>query len=297
MWPVLAQLEPPAPSFEYAVVDSCPPEAEAKALFPAAPGRTRVVVWFDGHSFGGTVSFLDPERAPTARTLKGPSCVVVLEALALTMGVAVDDRPEAKPASDDAPEKPEIPEEPEGPPQPPPRKASFFRGVDLGVATWLGSQPMPAIAAGLSIVVGSTREATVWAPRLRFGYVASFPSSVTTKDGTAAFYSFMVRLDACPIELGTHRVLFSPCIRQDTGVLVGTASQDGRRVNDFVAQTGIALLGQFWLEEEGRWYIQADMAGLVPWRRLSYNHPDGPDYFQISPIVGQFGLSVGVSTK
>ena len=296
MWPVLAQLEPPAPTFEYAVVDSCPPEAEAKALFPEAPGRTRVVVWFDGRSFGGTVSFLDPQRTPTARTLKGPSCGVVLEALALTMGVAVDTaRPHETVAEVVAPAT-AVPD-PVAAPAPPPRKASFFRGVDLGVGTWLGSQPAPAVAAGLAIVVGSTREATVWAPRLRLGYVASFPSGAHDSRETAAFYSFMLRLDGCPIELGSHRVLFSPCIRQDLGVLVGTAPQDGHRVNDFVAQTGVALLGQFWLEEEGRWYVQADVAGLLPWRRLSYNQPDQPAYFQIAPVVGQLGLSVGVSTK
>lgn len=292
MWPLLAQLEPPA--FEYAVVETCPAEAEARALFPAAPGRTRVVVWFDGRSYGGTVSFVGPQSAPADRTLKGASCRVVLEALALSMGVAVDARAEP---SAPVPEPVPAPD-PEPRPRLVPPKASFVRGVDFGVATWLGSQPAPALAAGLSIVLGATREATVWAPRVRFGYVASFPSSVTQSGVSSAFYSFMVRLDACPIELGSRRVLFSPCIRQDLGVLVGTTPQDGRRVNDFVAQTGVALLGQFWLEEEGRWYLQADLAGVAPWRRLGYHLPGrDTDYFQVSPVVGQIGLSVGVSTK
>ncbi len=278
-------------------METCPREEEAKPLFPETAGRTRVVVWFDGRSFGGTVSFRDPRGPQAARTLVGPTCSVVLEALALSMAVAVEagEAGEAAKLARLAVVKPAPISA--VPAAAAPRQASFFRGVDLGVASWLGSQPAPALAASLAIVVGSTRESNVWAPRLRLGYAASFPSSVTSNGETAAFYSFMVRTDGCPIELGSGRFLFSPCVRQELGVLVGTAAQDGARVNDFVAQTGAALLGQYWFEKQGRWYLQADIAGLLPWRRLSYNLPGEPAYFQIAPVVGQLGLAVGVSTQ
>lgn len=291
---MLLQLEPAAASFEYAVVETCPREEAARPLFPEAAGRTRVLVWFDGRSFGGTVSFRDPRGTQAARTLVGPTCSVVLEALALSMAVAVEAGEAAASTRVASAEPAPITAVPAATA---PRQASFFRGVDLGVASWLGSQPAPALAASLAIVVGSTRESSVWAPRLRLGYAASFPSSVATTGETAAFYIFMVRTDGCPIELGSGRFLFSPCVRQELGVLVGTAAQDGARVNDFVAQTGAALLAQYWFEKQGRWYLQADIAGLLPWRRLSYNLPGEPAYFQIAPVVGQLGLAVGVSTQ
>ena len=234
-------MDAPPATFEYAVVEACPAEAEAKARFPAALGRTRVVVWFDGKNYGGTVSFQDPAWTFLERTLRGPSCGVVLEALALAMAVAID---EAKP-------KPVVsgyvvePLEPNPPPTPLPPPGSFLRGVDLGVGTWFGAQPLPAVAVGLAIVVGSARERSVWAPRLRVGYVASFPSSAHAGGSTAVFYSFMPRLDGCPIELGSKTLSISPCLRQDLGVLVGTAAERGHRANDFVAATGMALLGQY----------------------------------------------------
>ena len=288
MWVPPLDLE--APTFEYAVVDSCPAEAEAKALFPEAPARTRVVVWFDGESYGGKVAFTTPAGPKADRTLRGPSCRIVLEALALAMGVAVD------PQNNPVVEAREAP--PETPPPPPTAHSSFLRGVDFGLGGRLGSQPTVAVAAGLSIVIGSTREGKgVWAPRARLGYSASFPTTAHAGSSSSAFYTFVARLDGCPVEFGTSRFLFSPCIRQDLGVLVGTAPQDGHRVNDFVAATGAALLAQLWLEDDGRWYLQAEAAGLVPWQRRSYTDSRGEPYFQIAPITGQFGLSMGFSTK
>lgn len=297
MVPVLPQIEPP--TFEYAVVETCPAEAEARALFPESPGRTRVVVWFDGRTFGGRVVFLDPDHAPAERTLNGPSCKVVLEALALSMAVARDvEAHKRTPAVDGPSARSEPPES--APPTTPTPTSSFLRGADLGAASWIGSQPSVALAASLAIVVGSTRpEHGVWAPRLRVGYAASFPTSARIKsdtdggDESSAFYSFVTRLDGCPIELGNQRVAFSPCLRQDLGVLVGTAPNLGRRVNDFVGSTGLSTLTQFWLARDSRWYLGLELAALVSWRHLRYSSVD----FQISPIVGQFGLSVGVSTK
>ena len=284
MWPVLPQVEPP--TFEYAVVDSCPAEAEARSLFPSAPGRTRVVAWFDGRTYGGMVAFVDPERGPAERTLNGPTCAIVLEALALSMGVAVESAHKPPPVTAAAPSV-DAPE-PAPPPDPDRASASFLRGVDLGIGTWLGAQPRVPLTASLMIVVGSTREERrIWAPRLRLGYAASFPTSAHE----AAFYSFVVRLDACPIELGGRRLVFSPCIRQDTGVLATSVALRPRARSEFVASTGVSALTQLRFQEGGRWYVQAEIAGLFPWRHLEY----GPS-FEIAPVVGQFALSVGAST-
>lgn len=194
MLPVLAQIDPP--TFEYAVVETCPAEADARRLFPAAVGTTRVVVWFDGRSFGGRVTFFDPDYLAAERTLSGPSCKVVLEALALSMGVALDAASKKEPAGPSYVVEP--PEPVPLPAPPPPRTASFLRGADLGVAAWVGGQPAPAVAASLTVVVGSSREEHgVWAPRVRLGYAASFPTR-SSGEQASAFYSFIVRFDGCP---------------------------------------------------------------------------------------------------
>lgn len=277
------QVDPPA--FEYVVVDSCPSQMDARSLFPSMPGRTRVVAWYDGKSYGGTVSFQAPNGETAERTLNGPTCSVVLEALALSVQVTVD-RDNAtghleEPAPSTALRPTSLAAETSSEATEPSRSSgSFLRGFDIGVGAWFGGQPNIAPAANLALVIGGARQhESLWSPRLRLGTAASWPTRERAEE--AALYSFLARFEGCPIEFGSASFSVSPCLRQHLGVLASTKTS-----SSFAAATGLSLLVQTSPRPMAPWYFLFDAAGLMPW--VPYAG---------SLTNAQVGLSVGVSTQ
>lgn len=215
------------------------------------------------------------------RTLHADSCGDMATATAVLVALAVD---AAAPAPPLEPEP-----EPEGEPEPPSGASAWTWGLQPRFVVDVGTLPRAQPGGGLAVWLGHGA--------LQFGLQgAGFrPSRKMLEGGVASvtYSTWEVAAVACGLWPG-GRVRVGPCAG------VGVTSLTGRSrgvVNEVDATRWSATprLGvRLHVQLVGRLSLGLHAQALLPLPRSSWSLQGFDDVHQVSPVVGRFGISLGV---
>jgi len=241
--------------------------AEARVEVESTEGRYR-----------GRLALVVADRTFT-RDLESPSCLDLLKAMSLVLGVIYNDRANAS-ADEATPSAPppaaEIVPKPLDAPRPPlPAPKSTPANVELallarGSFLW-GPAPDASPRVEGFMEVGLART-SVFAPTLRLGaaYAQSFNTNV--QGGSVAFSVTSAVAALCPVRLGgtEGRAELRPCARLDVGDLEGKSSNipAAHQDNSLWLAPGAEIVGRWKLSPA----LSLEAAGtlVVPTRRQTY---------------------------
>jgi hypothetical protein len=267
-----------------------PPDcATAEAFFESVRARTerarpvkegetgvRVVVKLTrvGQRAHGELRVIGDRGESDTRRVEGATCTEVVDALSLTVALAVDPTarlgpPPAKPEQAPAPVCPEPPP-PEPPPPPPPRKLEVRVGAH---ADGLG-QVSPFVSFGGDL---SLRVIMPWASAPSFGLaVVRLQNDIFSSSHNASVRSTLFELMACPTRLAARDVFtFEPCALGYGGWLSATGrgvatTSEARR--SYFALGGV-LVGGAPLNEHWTIELRVGFALPVARRRFVVSNP------------------------
>ncbi len=255
----------------------------------------------------GRVDFVDADGSHVFRKVRADTCEDAVSGIALVTALAIDGRalPEETPATVPVADPPaaaaapapgahEVVERPPPPPPPPPRAPereqrhdstlSFSAGAGAGYASHKG----PSGAPTLDIFAGA--RLSDYSPSARVS-AWHFWTQATSEGRRARFRGFGLRLEACPLALGSAPWFFEPCLATDVGVLLasGVASaalaeprESTRAWWDAVALARAGTVVGGWLSLE----VQGELAASFAADRYGFGEPPADsDVFDV-PRLG-----------
>jgi len=265
--------------------------ATAEAFFESVRGRTerarpvkegetgvRVVVKLTrvGPRAHGELRVIGDRGESDTRRVDGATCTEVVDALSLTVALAVDPTARLGPPSTKSEEAPALvcsepePPAPAEPPPPPPRRLEVHVGAHVDGM----GQVSPFVSFGGDL---SVRVVTPWPSAPSFGLaIMRLQNDVFSSAHNASVRSTLFELTACPTRLGVRDVFtFEPCALgyggwlSATGRSVGTSSEARR---SYFALGGMLIAGGA-LNEHWAVELRAGFALPVMRRRFVVSNP------------------------
>jgi hypothetical protein len=147
---------------------------------------------------------------------------------------------------------------------------------------------MPGIA--ISGMAALDRDG-VWAPALFAGVTHAWRGDLREPGGTASFTLDAVSVDACPLRVGTSRLVARPCASGLVGRLAssGTDTEHGASAARPFATAGVALFAGF----GAPWLVSARASAGVTLLRDSYEF-GGVTFHRASAITAAVSIGVGL---
>lgn len=313
--------DPRAPSIWYRASESCPGSAEFVQKLAENGHPVRIAQGGDHIDFvvtllaaeGGTVGRLERQTQSgtvAIRELRDATCERVADALALSLGLAVDpDAPESKPALPEThPPAPLVPEAPAPLPSepapvamapvsaPPPTAASssaspaprWSLGLALGGAYGIATHPLPRGEA--FVTLDRPFDRVLPDLSLRLGMIGAL-GSFSTQSGEVQRTLLAARAEACPLRVGNERVDVRPCLVGELGVTRASRSEpvDVDATSLWWAP-GFAIRGELGVSQRIR--LEATLAALVPRPRHEVAVGETPVY---RDAIIAFSGTVGAS--
>lgn len=252
---------------------------------------------------GGTIAI---------RELHDATCERVADALALSLGLAVD--PRAFAAAPEPAAAPSLPAEPAREPvievaqshadaspvaspiptspanaarEQPLRSAHWSVGLSLGALYGIATHP---VARGDAFVTFEPPPSAVLPDlSLRLGLVGAY-GTFSTPIGAVQRTLLAVRAEACPVRLGGERLALRPCLASELGVTRVAQDEAAASDSSLWFAPGLGLRGEFGLSRRLR--LEASASGLVPIPRHEIFAADAPVYRDAIIVVsGALGVS------
>lgn len=287
-------------------VEIAPPNvcADVKALEPrvtergvivssAADTAALVAVAAKDSAFEGTLT-LTRGAGTTTRTVTAATCDDVLDALAFTLALALEDEmalAEAPAAREPVPslvdrsavDRASVP---------PSRKPRF--DLELGAAGGIVRAVAPAVAgsAGGWLLVGMRRE-TWFSPSAALGLYFGLPEATTVGATKATSAVQAATLDLCPARLGSSSFGVRPCVRTMLGrSQVRSEGFSSARLDERMLVTlGVAARGE--IRVVGPLFGHLELAAGIPTERAAYFVGD-TSVFETPAVALTGGLGAAV---
>lgn len=303
-----ARAEPQPYELSYAAPAGCPTEREVVAevranVHDAASGdgaRIALTIVQNGTELTGELVALDRSGKEGRRTIHGPTCSEVsqalafLAALAIELGGRVEPDPAAEPAAASPPAPP--PRAPKPAPAstqvspPPPRSTWRFSGV-LGAGLRGGLAPSVRPSAEVGLELADTL-ARVLAPAVRATAVGSV-SRISHSAGTAELSLLAGRLEGCPVRFGSQVVAVRPCLGVELGAVFAHGDlAGGRSVVEPWGSSEASLrleVGPF-----APVFLELSAAAVVPFFHTHYFFVPQQIVYVVPAVTGRAGLAAGL---
>ena len=320
-----------SPAIWYRASDRCPTGSEFVQKLAESGHAVRLAQGGDHIDFVVTLQSVESQtvgrlerqtqRGTVAiRELHDATCERVTEALALSLGLAVDpDAPGAAPP--DAAQPPAAPSpEPARPPEPAagpaaepavsvvaakpaplrlaeprliavrepaPRVRHWALGLSFGALYGVATHPVPRGEAFVSL------DHVLSELSLRLGVVGAVGSFATSL-GSVQRTLVAAHGEVCPVRIGSERLALRPCVVSELGVTrVAEDAPASASASSFWWASGAGLRGEF--ELSGRVRLEAAAGALVPVPRHAVLGASSPLYQDaIITFSGALGISVAV---
>ena len=253
----------------------------------------------------GTLTTEEPKERPSTRTLVGPSCVAVSEALAVMVAVAID--PHANDVIAPPPTTAPPPLRSPARHRPPVSQVPAVEPSRTRVALDVRGEVTSAVVGealfgvGLGVAIEPSFASTggwrgPFRPSIGIGVRQTFPRSTVLRGGSVTFLWTAAGLRLCPVRfpLVGARIEISACAETNLGALQAQAHEfaDARNVTLFWADIG----GSTWIKAAltRRWFVDATFLAVAPLERRSVELRSGAVAAR-SPAFGVLG-GIGVGT-
>jgi hypothetical protein len=320
LFPATARADVERIALHYEAAGACPSDAELVAWVEAHTRRwtrvpdestgvrsIRVRVEAGEPEATGSIHVRSIDGAVTERTIHGPTCADVSEALAVMVAVAIDPAAGSAEAREEVVEKsPSAPDEvrpvPITPPQrmdkpPGPARPRFSFDLRLETTSAVLRGALPGVGASITLdPMPSPRRGTpVFDPSIAVGVRQSLLLERALQNGSAEFSWTAGQLRLCPFRIVLENVVeASPCVESNVGVLRASARgfADARGTSTPWLDVGGSLLTTVSLSET--LFLSSTVVVAMPFYRQPFALASGATVASVPPLGVLGGLGLGL---
>jgi hypothetical protein len=293
------------PDVAYESPPECPSQTEFLQLVKeraqqslAADSLTRqrrytVVIRSDHGTYEGQLTAHEPDRPPLLRSVSGPSCKDVADALAfiaaLSGDASGDTAPPVAPPAAISPESP-APAAP-APIEPSTARWSGMAGM-LSDISALMAAPVVGFSAFFDLALARPG---MLSPSARVGFDQTLVATTSVAEGSAHFRWTRGQLELCPI-VGSLAASLSvrPCGRIEAGIVHAAGDLVGTARSASTAWAGLSALARLEWVVVPPISLELQAGALVPLTRKTFYFQPTSEIYEPPPVAGFGGVGAGV---